>query len=92
MPKGRRQPRTCGYQFYSRAGVHGGRKPEANLVLDNEERNRMPRELFLEAVVANKTAAAVVPRPENRLFFVHLFEDEIAYLRKRRDSNPRSQP
>ncbi len=57
-----------------------------------EERNRMARELFSEAVVANKTAVAVVPRPELRPFFTHLFEDEITYRRKRRDSNPRSQP
>jgi site-specific DNA recombinase len=57
-----------------------------------EERNRMARELFSEAVMANKTAVAVVPRPEIRPFFSHLFEDEITYRRKRRDSNPRSQP
>ena len=57
-----------------------------------EERNRMARELYSEAVVANKTAVAVVPRPEVRPFFTHVFEDEITYRRKRRDSNPRSQP
>ncbi len=57
-----------------------------------EERNRMARELFSEAVVANKTAVAVVPRPEIRPFFAYLFDDEITYRRKRRDSNPRSQP
>jgi len=51
-----------------------------------EERNRMARELFSEAVVANKTAVAVVPRPEVRPFFTHLFEDEITYRRKRRGS------
>ena len=57
-----------------------------------EERNLMARELFSETIVANKTAVAVVPRPEIRPFFAHLFEDETTYRRKRRDSNPRSQP
>jgi len=61
-------------------------------VATSEERNRLARELFSEAVLANKTAVAVVPRPEIRPFLAALVGDEITLRRKRRDSNPRSQP
>jgi site-specific DNA recombinase len=59
------------------------------------ERNRMARQLFVEVIVENRTAVAVVPRPDVRPFFESLscqVPDEMTRWRKRRDSNPRSQP
>ena len=56
------------------------------LVATPEERNKLARQLFLRVVVKNKTAVAVVPRPDIRPFFTHVFEDEITYRRKRRGS------
>ena len=51
-----------------------------------DERNRLARELFTETVLTNKTAAAVVPRPELRPFFEVVAHDEITLRRKRRGS------
>ncbi len=49
-----------------------------------EERNRLARELFTEAIVTNNTAVAVVPRPEVRPFFNSMLTSEITQQRKRR--------
>ena len=60
-----------------------------------EERNKLARELFSEVVVDNRTAVAVTPRPDLYPFFASVAcqtSDEVTYGRKRRDSNPRSQP
>ncbi len=59
------------------------------------ERNKIARQLFVEVIVENRTAVAPVPRPEMRPFFKTLscqVPDEVTRWRKRRDSNPRSQP
>ena len=59
------------------------------------ERNKIARQLFVEVVVENRTAVAVVPLPEMRPFVETLScqaPDEMTRWRKRRDSNPRSQP
>ncbi len=53
------------------------------------ERNRLARQLFVEAIVENRTAVAVVPRPELRPFFETLTcqgPDEMTRWRKRRGS------
>jgi site-specific DNA recombinase len=60
-----------------------------------EERNKIARELFADVIIENRTAVAVKPRPELAPFFETLEcqpESEITQKRKRRDSNPRSQP
>jgi hypothetical protein len=57
-----------------------------------EERNRLARELFDAVQIENKTAVAVMPRPEMRPFFEYIVCQETVQERKRRDSNPRSQP
>jgi site-specific DNA recombinase len=60
-----------------------------------DERNKIARQLFVEVIVENRTAVAVVPRPDVRPFFETLscqVPDEMTRWRKRRDSNPRSQP
>ena len=54
-----------------------------------EERNRLARELFTEAIVTNNTAVAVVPRPEVHPFFNSMLTSEITQQRKRRGSLPR---
>jgi site-specific DNA recombinase len=59
------------------------------------ERNKIARELFADVVIDNRTAVAVKPRPELAPFFEPLacqLDDSITQKRKRRDSNPRSQP
>jgi DNA invertase Pin-like site-specific DNA recombinase len=59
------------------------------------ERNKIARQLFVEVIVENRTAVAVVPRPDVRPFFETLRcqgPNEMTRWRKRRDSNPRSQP
>jgi site-specific DNA recombinase len=59
------------------------------------ERNTIARELFADVVIDNRTAVAVKPRPELLPFFAALAcqpDSEITPGRKRRDSNPRSQP
>ncbi|MDP9470059.1 MAG: recombinase family protein [Chloroflexota bacterium] len=52
------------------------------------ERNRLARELFRTVVVANRTAVAVVPRPDLRPFFECLstYEGDLRNRRKRRGS------
>ena len=35
-----------------------------------EERNKLARQLFVSVVIRNRTAVAVVPRPDLRPFFV----------------------
>ena len=66
-----------------------------------DERNQIARQLFADVLVVNKTAVAVMPRPEYRPFLelasadVQVCEDlstVMSLRRKRRDSNPRSQP
>lgn len=64
-----------------------------------EERNRLARQLFADVIVENRTAVAVTPRPALRPFFETLALPvgcqapfEVTRWRKRRDSNPRSQP
>ena len=67
-------------------------------VATTEERNAIARELFFDVVIQNRTVKAVKPRPEILPYFeavTGVFEDsdeEITQGRKRRDSNPRSQP
>ncbi len=59
------------------------------------ERNTIARELFADVVIANRMAVAVKPRPELVPFFETLAvapDASITSERKRRDSNPRSQP
>ncbi len=59
------------------------------------ERNAMAREMFTDVVVENRTAVAVKPRTELAPFFASLEcqpDASITQKRKRRDSNPRSQP
>ncbi len=54
-----------------------------------EERNRLARQLFVEAIVENRTAVALVPRPDLRPFFETLacqVPDEMTRWRKRRGS------
>ncbi len=54
-----------------------------------EERNRLARQLFVEAIVENRTAVAVMPRPDVRPFFETLacqVPDEVTRWRKRRGS------
>ncbi len=54
-----------------------------------DERNRLARQLFAEAIIDNKTAVAVVPRPDVRPFFETLacqVPDEVTRWRKRRGS------
>jgi len=51
-----------------------------------DERNRLARELFSEAILANKTAVAIVPRPEVRPFFEGIADEKITLWRKRRGS------
>jgi hypothetical protein len=54
-----------------------------------DERNKIARQLFVEVIVENKTAVAVIPRPEMRPFFEHLacqVPDEMTRWRKRRGS------
>lgn len=61
----------------------------------NETRIPGERQPFGSVVITNRTAVAVVPRPELRPFFELLecqVADEMSRWRKRRDSNPRSQP
>jgi hypothetical protein len=53
------------------------------------ERNRLARQLFVETIVENRTAVAVVPRPDVRPFFELLAcqaSDEVTRWRKRRGS------
>jgi site-specific DNA recombinase len=66
-----------------------------------DERNQMARQLFSDVYVVNKTAVAVMPRPEFRPFLELAGADAqvrkdlstaMSLRRKRRDSNPRSQP
>lgn len=52
-----------------------------------EERNRLAQELFSEAVLSNKTAVAIVPRPDVRSFFECIASEEITLGRKRRGSD-----
>jgi site-specific DNA recombinase len=47
--------------------------PSAWAVATPEERNRLARQLFAEAVIENRTVVAVKPRPELLPFFVDLF-------------------
>lgn len=47
--------------------------PSAWAVATLEERNILARQLFVEAVVENRTVVTVKPRPELRPFFVNLF-------------------
>ena len=59
------------------------------------ERNMIARKLFAHVVIDNRTTVAVKPRPERAPFFETIAcqpSDEITPGRKRRDSNPRSQP
>ncbi len=60
-----------------------------------EERNRIARELFNAAPVDTKMVTAVQSRPELFPFFnenARQLSSTDAHRRKRRDSNPRSQP
>ncbi len=60
-----------------------------------EERNRLARQLFNRVVIDNRTAVAVTPRPDLLPFFAAMTGDPSSLMthgRKRRDSNPRSQP
>jgi site-specific DNA recombinase len=57
-----------------------------------EERNRLARELFDVVKIELKTAVAVKPRPELRPLFEYIVCQDTVQERKRRDSNPRSQP
>lgn len=53
------------------------------------ERNKLARHLFVEAIVENRTAVAVLPRPDVRPFFETLAcqaPDETTRWRKRRGS------
>ncbi len=57
------------------------------------ERNTIARQLFVEVIVENRTAVAVVPRPDVRPFFETLscqVPDEMTRWRKRRGSKPRA--
>jgi site-specific DNA recombinase len=68
---------------------------EAWAVANPTERNTIARELFADVIIANRTAVAVKPRPELAPFFASLDCQEVEPItqgRKRRDSNPRSQP
>lgn len=59
------------------------------------ERNTIARAVFADVVIDNRTAVAVLPRPELRPFFEAAMcqvPDDMTLRRKRRDSNPRSQP
>jgi site-specific DNA recombinase len=58
----------------------------------SEERHAIVSELFSAIYVANREAVAVVPRPALRAFIVPVLDTGTAHRRKRRDSNPRSQP
>ena len=57
------------------------------------ERNKIARQLFVEVIVENRTAVAVVPRPDVRPFFETLscqVPEEMTRWRKRRGSEPRA--
>lgn len=59
------------------------------------ERNKLARAVFADVLIENRTAVAVLPRPELAPFFESVLcqpTDEMTLGRKRRDSNPRSQP
>nr|MDP9472134.1 recombinase family protein [Chloroflexota bacterium] len=58
-----------------------------------DERNRLARQLFVEAIVENRTAVALLPRPHVRPFFETLacqVPDEVTRWRKRRGSESRA--
>jgi hypothetical protein len=64
-------------------------------VASPDERNKLAPELFNSELIENKATVAVRPRPELLPFFEALAiqsSSVMAYERKRRDSNPRSQP
>ena len=68
---------------------------EAWTLATSVERNGIAREVFTDVVIENRTAVAVKPRPELAPFFASLEcqpEASVTSERKRRDSNPRSQP
>ncbi len=59
------------------------------------ERNALARAVFADVRIDNRTAVAVLPRPELEPFFASVLcqpTDDMTRRRKRRDSNPRSQP
>ena len=56
-----------------------------------EEKNRLARQLFNRVLIENRTAVEVTPRPDLLPFFATV-SNVIWEGRKRRDSNPRSQP
>ena len=61
-----------------------------------EGRNLLARQLFGAVLIENRTAVAVRPRPDLLPFFTQIARcqtpGDVTHGRKRRDSNPRSQP
>jgi hypothetical protein len=60
-----------------------------------EERNELARQMFNSVKIENRTAVEITPRPDLVPFFAALAAESsnvMTYGRKRRDSNPRSQP
>ena len=68
--------------------------PEAWIAAERNQRNKLARLMFESVELKDDRAAAIAPLPDFAPFFVlHCQQEEgRSKERKRRDSNPRSQP